>query len=187
MTCVLTCNNFSQTSKFAQKYIVFMGCSGHWELKPKYLRRFTIVEFFRDLFIFLSKWLHRWEATSSLGPSHKLLLCALPLMAFMFILPSLGWLRRKQACLNMTLLSPGRAWGGFRRDEEGRFTIKHFCMSQTRSLLTSSGWPVTLQECRETEKCDSSSRHRLKKTCRHMHLNLYRQIDNMWCFKESSG
>ncbi len=47
-------NNFSQTSKFAQKYIVFMGCSGHWELKPKYLRRFTIVEFLHYLFFFQS-------------------------------------------------------------------------------------------------------------------------------------
>ncbi len=151
------------------------------------------------MIFFFPKWLCRWEPTSSLGPSHKLLFYVLFLW-WLSCLFCLGWDGRGGSRHVLTwhcwvlgergdLAWPCRfmEWGDVRIDEEGRFTIEHFCMSHTRSLLTGSGWPVTLQECRETEKCESSSRHRLKKTCRHMHLDLYRQIELMWCFKEWSG
>ncbi len=115
----------SQTSKFAQKYIVFMSCSGHWELKPKYLRRFTIVEFFRDLFIFLSKRLHRWEATSSLGPSHKLLFYVLCLwwLSCLFCLRWDGWGGSRHVLTWHCWVLGERGGWEVRGDEEGRFTI----------------------------------------------------------------
>lgn len=133
---------------------------------------FILVIFFIYIFLlfvcFFLKRLRRWEPTSSLGPSHKLLFYVLCLW-WISCLFCIHWDGRGRSRHVLTwhcwvlgeredLAWPIR-FRGAGRDEEGRFTIEHYCMSQTHSLLTSSGWPVMLQECHETEKWESSSRH----------------------------